>query len=74
MTTNHDSHEFYGVKQSQHGVAPFVALPLKGAGIELTEIVLGPRLPKENLQSFEWLKRKHGLESIRISQSTLAYR
>ncbi len=67
-----DSDEVYDVKCNRFGFAPYVPLPL-GNGLELVELMLGPKLPPENDWSVKWLCKKFGCEA-QISRSSLAYR
>jgi hypothetical protein len=67
-----ESTSMFDVRATRYGVAPYMKLPF-GAGIQLREIMLGPKLSRENVWSVEWLCRKRKV-SARISQSAFAYR
>jgi len=44
-----------------------------GTGVELVELMLGPKLSRENCWSAKWLCKKLG-HAPKISMSALAYR
>jgi hypothetical protein len=67
-----ESTSLYDLRTNRFGIAPFMTLPL-GSGIQLEEIMLGPKLSKDNRWTCEWLCRKHGLR-VNVSQSAFAYR
>jgi hypothetical protein len=64
----------YRLKASRHGIAPVVELPLHGAGVRLTSVLVGPRLGPETLWSLRWLKEKYDLKTLSILPSNLSYR
>ena len=68
-----ESTSLYSIRTNRFGVAPYMVLPF-GPGVELKEVMLGPRLPAANLWSVEWLCRKQGLREVKVSKSMLAYR
>jgi hypothetical protein len=67
-----DSDELYEVRSNRFGIVPYVPLSF-GPGIELAELMLGPKLSRENVWSAKWLCRKYKHDP-RISTSGLAYR
>lgn len=67
-----ESDQLYEIGCNRFGPAPHVPLPL-GRGVELVELMLGPKLPPENEWSAKWLCRKYGYDT-KISRSALAYR
>jgi hypothetical protein len=67
-----ESQDVYKIGCNRFGIAPYVPLPL-GGGVTLVELMLGPKLSKENLWSAKWLCGKFG-HAPTISMSALAYR
>jgi hypothetical protein len=67
-----DSTQLYSMRANRFGIAPFMKLPL-GSAVQLKQILLGPRLPKENRWTVEWLSRKHGIQ-VQVNESAFAYR
>ena len=65
-----ESTSLYEVRATRFGVGPVMKLPF-GAGLQLQEIRLGPKLSKDNRWSMEWLCRKHGVKA-KISQSAFS--
>src|SRR6478736_698732 len=60
------SKDLYRIRTTRHGIAPVMTLPLEGAGVRLTHLVLGPRLGPENLWSVEWMMAKFGLPELEV--------
>jgi hypothetical protein len=67
-----ESTSLYEIQPNSYGVVPFMKLGF-GNGIQLEEIMLGPKLSKENHWSVEWLCRKNGI-GAKITQSSFSYR
>lgn len=70
--TSKASKDLYDLRASRFGLVPFMKLPL-GDGIELVEVMLGPKLSPDNDWSLEWLLYRHDLKA-QVSRSRLAYR
>jgi hypothetical protein len=67
-----ESEQLYDIACNTFGVAPYVPLSFE-RGVSLVELMLGPKLSRENVWSAKWLCRKFG-HSPKISMSALAYR
>jgi hypothetical protein len=67
-----ESVEFYDIGNNRFGVAPYMPLAFQD-GVELVELMLGPKLTADNVWSAKWLCRKFG-HAPKISVSALAYR
>lgn len=70
--TSKESKALYDLKTHRLGVVPSMTFPL-GAGAELVEVTLGPKLSSDNDWSVEWLLHKYGVKA-QVSRSRLAYR
>jgi hypothetical protein len=67
-----DSDELYEIGCNRFGIAPYVPLAL-GSGVTLVELMLGPKLPPDNVWSAKWLCKKFN-HTAKISRSALSYR
>jgi len=67
-----ESTDLYSLRAGRFGLVPFLKVPL-GTGLALTEIMIGPKVPRASLWSLEWLCRKYGIQAA-ISESKLVYR
>jgi hypothetical protein len=70
--TSKESIALYDLKATRLGVVPFMSFQL-GAGIDLVEVMLGPKLSSDNDWSVEWLLHRQGVKA-QVSRSKLAYR
>lgn len=67
-----ESVDLYEIGNNRFGIAPFMPLAFRD-GVELVELMLGPKLTSDNVWSARWLCRKVG-HAPKVSVSALAYR
>jgi hypothetical protein len=67
-----ESTELYEIGSNRFGIAPYMPLSFDN-GVQLVELMLGPKLTPDNAWSAKWLCRKFG-HTPTISASALAYR
>lgn len=79
--TNRGYPDTFDVKTNKFGIIPFVPIPLgPSSGLELKQLVLGPKMPGANEESARWLCSKYGQKLVNHGKQTeivpsgLAYR